>query len=142
MNEGVFSRERFVLGEARRIKNLIVAFGVSLAVCLASMYGNYRAYRETNYLAWSHRVHGGEITVEFAPGWHAVHTYGMTPEEKDAHNLVFSPVALAVSLLALTLVGWAALAKFSTGEPCKDFFLLLAGWAVLFFAGWAITEFE
>ena len=122
------------------MKNLLIAVSVSAVINLAGMYINYRSYQDTHYLAWSYRVHGGEITVEFAPGWHAVHTYAMTPEEKGTHHLDFSPVALAVSLLALALVGWAALAKFSAGEPCKDFFLLLAGWATLFFAFWAITE--
>ena len=122
------------------MKNLIVAFAASLAVCLVSMAINYRAYRETNYLEWSYRSHGGEITIEFAPGWHAVHIYAMSPEERDSHKLSFSPLPLAAALLVLTPVGWAALARLSTGEPWKDFFMLLAGFAVLFFGGRTIWE--
>ena len=50
------------------MQKTVVAFAVSLAVCLISMYVNYRAYQETHYLEWSYRSHGGEITIEFAPG--------------------------------------------------------------------------
>ncbi len=57
----------------------------------------------------------------------------MSAEDQDSHKLVFSPVSLTVTLLALTLVGWAVLAKLSAGEPVKDFFMLLVGYAVLFF---------
>ena len=122
------------------MKNLSVAFAVALAVNLASMVINYQAYRENHYLEWSYRSHGGEITIEFAPGWHAVHIYAMTPEEQDSHKLVFSPVPLAISLLVFTLAGWAALAKLSTGEPWKDFLLLFAGFAVTFYGGREILE--
>ncbi len=115
------------------MRNLSVAFAVSLAVCLFSMYVNYQAYQEGNYLQWSYRQHGGEITIDFAPGWRAVHIYGMTPDQKDSHSLTFSPVTLLIFLLALTLVGCAILSRLSVGEPVKDFFLLLAGYAVLFF---------
>lgn len=103
-----------------------VAFAVSLAVCLISMYVNYRAYQETHYLEWSYRSHGGEITIEFAPGWHSVHIYAMHPDDQDSHKLVFSPLPLAIFLLVLTLVGRGVLAVVSTGEPVKDFFILLA----------------
>lgn len=103
-----------------------VAFAVSLAVCLISMYVNYRAYQETHYLEWSYRSHGGEITIEFAPGWHSVHIYAMHPDDQDSHKLVFSPLPLAIFLLVLTLIGRAVLAIYSTGEPVKDFFILLA----------------
>ena len=80
-----------------------VAFAVSLAVCLISMYVNYRAYQETHYLEWSYRSHGGEITIEFAPGWHSVHIYAMHPDDQDSHKLVFSPVPLAIVLLVLNV---------------------------------------
>ena len=107
-------------------KNLAVAFAAALVVCFASMYVNYRAYQERHYMEWSYRSHGGEITIEFAPGWHSVHIYAMHPEDHDSHKLVFSPVLLAVSLFVLTLAGRAVLAIYSTGEPIKDYFILLA----------------
>ena len=107
-------------------KNLAVAFAAALVVCFASMYVNYRAYQERHYMEWSYRSHGGEITIEFAPGWHSVHIYAMHPEDHDSHKLLFSPVLLAVSLFVLTLAGRAVLAIYSTGEPVKDFFILLA----------------
>ncbi len=122
------------------MQRLAVAFSVSLAVCLVSMYVNFQSYQERNYLAWSHRNHGGEITIEFAPGWHAVHIYAMHPEDHDSHKLVFSPVLLAVSLFVFSLVGWAVLAKLSTGEPWKDFLMLFVGYAVIFYGGRAILE--
>ena len=121
-------------------KPLAVAFAASLFVCLASMYVNYRAYQETHYLDWSYKMHGGEITVEFAPGWHAVHTYAMRPEEQDSHKLDFSPVILAVALLALTLLGRAALIWLSTGEPLKDGLLLVVGYTVIVFGCRAAME--
>ena len=108
------------------MKNLPVAFAVALAVTLVSMYINFRAYQENHYLEWSYRNHGGEITIEFAPGWHSVHIYAMSSEDQDSHKLVFSPALLAVSLFVLTLAGRAVLAIYSTGEPIKDFFILLA----------------
>ena len=126
--------------EARRIKNLFVAVSVSIAVNLISMYVNYQSYQETHYLEWSYRVHGGEITIEFAPGWHAVHIYAMRPEENDSHKLAFSPVILVVSLLAFTLAGCAVLAKFSLGEPWKDFLMLFVGSAAIFWGGRAILD--
>ena len=113
-------------------KNLAVAFAAALVVCFASMYVNYRAYQERHYMEWSYRSHGGEITIEFAPGWHSVHIYAMHPEDHDSHKLVFSPVLLAVSLFVLTLAGRAVLAIYSTGEPVKDFFILLACYVVVF----------
>ena len=122
------------------MKNLSVAFAVALAVNLVSMYVNYQSYQESHYLEWSYRNHGGEITIEFAPGWHAVHIYAMHPEEQDSHKLVFSPVILAISLLAFTLVGWGVLVKLSTGEPWKDFLMLFVGYAVIFLGGRAILE--
>lgn len=122
------------------MKNLPVAFAAALAVTLASMIINYRAYQETHYLEWSYRSHGGEITIEFAPGWHAVHIYAMRPEDHDSHKLAFSPVPLAISLFVFTLVGCAALAMISTGEPWKDFLMLFAGFAVIFYGGRAILE--
>ena len=122
------------------MKHWLVAFAASLAVNLLSMYVNYQSYQETHYLEWSYRSHGGEITIEFAPGWHSVHIYAMSPEEQDSHKLVFSPVILAISLCVFTLVGWAVLSRLSTGEPWKDFLMLFAGYAVLFYGGRAILE--
>ena len=118
-----------------------VAFAVSLAVCLISMYVNYRAYQETHYLEWSYRSHGGEITIEFAPGWHSVHIYAMHPEDHDSHKLVFSPVLLAIALFVFTLAGRAVLALVSLGEPWKDFFMLLIGFAVIIFGCRVIVDF-
>lgn len=117
-----------------------VAFAVSLAVCLISMYVNYRAYQETHYLEWSYRSHGGEITIEFAPGWHSVHIYAMHPDDQDSHKLTFSPLPLVIFLLVLTLIGRGVLAVASTGEPWKDFLLLFVGCAVLFFGARALLE--
>ena len=122
------------------MQRLTAAFAAALVVCLASMYVNYRAYQERHYLEWSYRSHGGEITIEFAPGWHSVHIYAMSAEDQDSHKLVFSPVSLTVTLLALTLVGWAVLAKLSAGELVKDFFMLLVGYAVLFFGYRLLVE--
>ena len=117
-----------------------VAFAAALVVCLVSMYINYQAYQENHYLEWSYRSHGGEITIEFAPGWHSVHIYAMSPEEQDSHKLVFSPVLLAAALCVFTLVGRAALSGLSAGEPWKDFLMLFAGFAVIFYGGRAILE--
>ncbi len=114
------------------MQKLAVSFTVSLVVCLITMYINYQSYQETKYLAWSHPVHGGEITLEFAPGWRAVHIYAMRQEDRDSHKLVFSPVSLAVCLTALTLVNRGLLAGGSPGAPFRDALLLLAGYAVLF----------
>ena len=108
------------------MQKMAVAFAASLVVCLVSMYVNYQAYQERHYMEWSYRSHGGEITIEFAPGWHSVHIYAMSSEDQDSHKLVFSPALLAVSLFVLTLAGRAVLAIYSTGEPIKDFFILLA----------------
>ena len=108
------------------MQKMAVAFAASLVVCLVSMYVNYQAYQERHYMEWSYRSHGGEITIEFAPGWHSVHIYAMSSEDQDSHQLVFSPALLAVSLFVLTLAGRAVLAIYSTGEPIKDFFILLA----------------
>ena len=122
------------------MKNLPVAFAVALAVTLVSMYINFRAYQENHYLEWSYRNHGGEITIEFAPGWHSVHIYAMHPDDQDSHKLVFSPLPLVIFLLVLTLIGRGVLAVASTGEPWKDFLLLFVGCAVLFFGGRALLE--
>ena len=122
------------------MQKLAAAFAASLAVCLVSMYVNYRSYQETHYLEWSYRNHGGEITIEFAPGWHAVHIYAMRMDDHDSHRLVFSPVPLAVSLLVFTLVGRAVLAVVSVGAPWKDFLMLFVGFAVLFYGGRALLE--
>lgn len=122
------------------MKNLSVAVAVALAVNLVSMYVNYQAYQESHYLEWSHRNHGGEITIEFAPGWIAVHIYAMHPDDSDSHKLEFSFVSFAVSLLAFSLVGWALLSRLTTGEPWKDFLMLFVGYAVIFLGGRAILE--
>ncbi|MBQ9377655.1 MAG: hypothetical protein IJU05_07640 [Schwartzia sp.] len=108
------------------MNKLVVAFGAALVVCLISMYANYRSYQERHYLDWAYRSHGGEITIEFAPGWHAVHIYAMSSEEQDSHKLVFSPVILVVSLLVLTLVNHALLAVLPDGGPARGFLMLLA----------------
>ena len=118
-----------------------IAFAAALVVCLVSMYINYRSYQERHYLEWSYRNHGGEITIEFAPGWHAVHIYAMHPEDHDSHKLVFSPLPLAISLFVFTLAGRAALALVSLGEPWKDFFMLLIGFAVIIFGCRVIVDF-
>lgn len=118
-----------------------IAFAAALVVCLVSMYVNYRSYQETHYLEWSYRNHGGEITIEFAPGWHAVHIYAMHPEDHDSHKLVFSPLPLAIALCVFALAGRGALALISTGEPWKDFFMLLIGFAVIIFGYRAIVDF-
>ena len=117
-----------------------IAFAAALVVCLVSMYVNYRSYQERHYLEWSYRNHGGEITIEFAPGWHAVHIYAMHPEDHDSHKLVFSPLPLVIALFVFTLAGRAVLVKLSTGEPWKDFLLLFVGFAVIFYGGRAILE--
>ena len=122
------------------MKNLAVAFAAALVVCLFSMYINYRSYQETNYLEWSYRRYGGEITIEFAPGWHAVHIYAMRSGDHDSHKLVFSPLPLIGALFVFTLVGYAALIKLSTGDPLSNFVVLLAGFAVIFYGGRAIME--
>ena len=118
-----------------------IAFAAALVVCLVSMYINYRSYQERHYLEWSYRNHGGEIMIEFAPGWHAVHIYAMHPEDHDSHKLVFSPLPLAITLLVFTLAGRAALALVSLGEPWKDFFMLLIGFAVIIFGCRVIVDF-
>ena len=118
-----------------------IAFAAALVVCLVSMYINYRSYQERHYLEWSYRNHGGEITIEFAPGWHSVHIYAMRDGDHDSHKLVFSPVLLAVSLFVFTMAGWAVLAVISTGEPVKDFFMLLIGFAVIIFGYRVIVDF-
>ena len=118
-----------------------IAFAAALVVCLVSMYINYRSYQERHYLEWSYRNHGGEITIEFAPGWHAVHIYAMRPEDYDSHKLVFSPLPLAIALFVFTLAGRAALALVSLGEPWKDFFMLLIGFAVIIFGCRVIVDF-
>ena len=123
------------------MQRLAVAFSVSLAVCLVSMYVNFQSYQESNYLEWSHRNHGGEITIEFAPGWHAVHFYAMRNCDHDSPRLVFSPLPLAIALLVFTLAGRAALALVSLGEPWKDFFMLLIGFAVIIFGCRVIVDF-
>ena len=84
------------------MRHLALAFAGSLAVCLATMYVNYQSYQETQDLEWSLRRDGGEITVETAPGWHAVHIYAMTPEQRGSHKLEFAPVSLAISVLVGT----------------------------------------
>ena len=122
------------------MKHWLVAFVASLAVNLVSMYVNYQSYQETHYLEWSYRRLGGEITVEFAPGWHAVHIYAMRQDDYDSHELNFSVLTLAVFWLAFALVGRAVLAVISTGEPWKDFLLLFVGWAALFYGGRAVME--
>ena len=118
-----------------------IAFAAALVVCLVSMYINYRSYQERHYLEWSYRNHGGEITIEFAPGWHAVHIYAMHPEDHDSHKLVFSPLPLAIAFFVFTLAGRAALALVSLGEPWKDFFMLLIGFAVIIFGCRVIVDF-
>lgn len=118
-----------------------IAFAAALVVCLVSMYINYRSYQERHYLEWSYRNHGGEITIEFAPGWHAVHIYAMHPEDHDSHKLVFSSLPLAIALFVFTLAGRAALALVSLGEPWKDFFMLLIGFAVIIFGCRVIVDF-
>ena len=91
------------------MNRIFIAFITALVVCLTSMYVNYRAYQETRSLEYAIRRDGGEITVEFAPGWRAVHLYAMTPDQKSSHQLDFSPVSLAGSVLAGTGAVYAAL---------------------------------
>ena len=43
-------------------------------------------------------------------------------------------------LFVFTLIGWAVLAMFSTGEPWKDFLMLFVGFAVIFYGGREILE--
>ena len=123
-----------------RMKNLTISFAAALVVCLVSMYVNYRSYQERHYLDWSYRNHGGEITIEFAPGWHAVHIYAMSSEDQDSHKLVFSPVILAVSLLVLTLANRALLAVLPTVEPARAFLMLLACYVGVFLCYLAYDE--
>ena len=115
------------------MKNVYIALAVSVILNLLCVYINYQSYHETNYLKWSYRNHGGEITIEFSPGWRAVHIYSMRSSDKDSHSLAFSPISLFISVLSLMLVGWAVLAKFSTGVLFKDFLLLLIGYVLIFF---------
>ena len=69
-----------------------------------------------------------------------MHIYAMHTDDHDSHKLVFSPVLLAISLFVFTMVGWAVLAKLSTGEPWKDFLMLFVGFAVIFYGGRMILE--
>ena len=63
------------------------------------------------------------------------------PEDHDSHKLVFSPLPLAIALFVFTLAGRAALALVSLGEPWKDFFMLLIGFAVIIFGCRVIVDF-
>lgn len=90
------------------MKQLLIALALSLAVNLAALYINYQTFEETNYLAWSIRHDGGEITVEYGFGLHAVHTYGMTPDQPTTHDLRFAPVNLALCVLAGTAIAYGA----------------------------------
>ena len=122
------------------MRNLWIALAVSITVNLLCMYVHYQTYQETHYLKWASRNHCGESTIEFAPGWEAVHTYAMLPEDRDLHRLSFAPASLAFSVMTLMLAGCAVLAKLSTGEPLKDFLLLFLGCIAILFSYWAVTE--
>ena len=91
------------------MKKIITAAIISLTVNLILMFINYRSYLETNYLKFAHRIHGGEITVEFGFGWEAVHIYAMSTEETSSHALRFNLLSLLIALLLGAGLMWLLL---------------------------------
>ena len=86
------------------MKKVIIAIVLAALVCLAGMYVNYRTYKQENRLKFAIRHHGGEITVEEGFGLQAIHTYGMTPEQSNTHDLRFSIAGLLIWLVACAVL--------------------------------------
>ena len=91
------------------MKKVIIAIVLAALVCLAGMYVNYRTYKQENRLKFAIRHHGGEITIEEGFGLQAIHTYGMTPEQSDTHDLRFSAFHLLIWLAVCAVMFYGLL---------------------------------
>ncbi|MBQ7502454.1 hypothetical protein IJT93_07035 [bacterium] len=89
------------------MNNILISLAASLGINLLGMYINYRCFLQRNYLKWSFKVMGGECMSETGFGLSVFHTYGMSPEETDGHNLSFSPVNFIIftAFTALLIYG-------------------------------------
>ena len=84
------------------MKKLALAFVIAAAVILILTLIDLHNYKADGHLRFALKHHGGEITIENGLALSAVHTYGMTPEDRDSHSLRFAPVAMVISLIVLT----------------------------------------
>ena len=85
-------------------KILLISLILAIAVCVSGCIVNYRTYNEQNRLKWASKHHGGEITVEYGFGWHAVHIYGMSPEDHDSHKIEFSLLSAVLSFVSVYVI--------------------------------------
>ena len=85
------------------MKKAIIALGSALALNLAALAVNWRAFVETDYLRWSYKFYGSEVMSEAAFALRATHRYGMALGADDAHRLRFSLLNALLFELA-----WAA----------------------------------
>ena len=83
---------------------MIISAIISTILTAVGTLVNYFSYQSNTHLLWAIRSHGGEITVEFGIGWHAVHTYAMSMEQTDTHKLAFDPVSLIICWAVLFLI--------------------------------------
>ena len=83
------------------MKRPVIAALIALVITLAGMYINYRSFLDTQYLRWSLKMHGGEITVENGFGLRVSHIYAMTPEASNSHSLSFSPAGFLIMFLLI-----------------------------------------
>ena len=85
------------------MKKAIIALGSALALNLAALAVNWRAFVETDHLRWSYKFYGSEVMSEAAFALRATHRYGMALGADDVHRLQFSPLNALLFELA-----WAA----------------------------------
>ena len=85
------------------MKKAIIALGSALALNLAALAVNWRAFVETDYLRWSYKFYVSEVMSEAAFALRATHRYGMALGADDVHRLQFSPLNALLFELA-----WAA----------------------------------
>lgn len=86
------------------MKQILIALGVSLIIHLIGAYVNYESFKETKYLKWSYKMHGGECLIEFGFGFGVLHKYSMRQEGKDTANIYFEPITLFISFIVLSSI--------------------------------------
>lgn len=91
------------------MKRFCLSAAISLLIVLIGLFINYRSYQERNHLKYSHKFHGGEITIEYGFGLEAVHIYTMEPGGHDSHRLRFSPISFLLYFAGITLIVFAVL---------------------------------
>lgn len=84
------------------MKKLFIAGISALILILLIMAVNYLNYRENDHLLIGHKVHGGEITIEYSPGLRVVHIYAMMEGDGGSKRISFDIVSFIISFVVFT----------------------------------------